>query len=68
MTPNQRLILALVVSFFFLMAYSAVFPPEEQVNSDTNESTSVQQNQAGTSSDALRQDVLKALKRVGALK
>ena len=44
MTPNQRLILALVVSFFFLMAYSTVFPPEEQVTNEQNATTQVTQS------------------------
>ncbi len=48
MTPNQRLILALVISFFFLMAYSAVFPPEEQVGTEQN--TTVQKSEVSSTS------------------
>ncbi len=46
MTPNQRLMLALVISFFFLMAYSAVFPPEEQAGTEQN--TTVQKSEVSS--------------------
>ena len=35
MTPNQRLILALAVSFAFFMAYTAIFPPKP-INDEQN--------------------------------
>jgi len=37
MSSNQRLILALVISFVFFMGYTAIFPPK-QVNSELNTS------------------------------
>jgi len=48
MTPNQRLILALVISFLFLAAYSTVFPPEEQVANEQNTTTQVRQSVQGS--------------------
>jgi len=39
MSSNQRLILALAISFVFFMGYTAIFPPE-QVSSELNTTTS----------------------------
>ena len=36
MSPNQRLITAVVLSFVFFVAYTAIFPPEVQENLESN--------------------------------
>jgi len=54
MSPNQRLILAVVLSFVFFIAYSAIFPPK-QVNGENNTTVqpqSVQQADKSVPADA----------------
>ncbi len=41
MSANQRLILAVVLSFVFFIAYTAIFPPE-QVNLEANATAQTQ--------------------------
>lgn len=48
MTPNQRLILAVVVSFVFFVLYTTIFPPEAQqrdLNQTTAQTSSVSTTQ-----------------------
>ncbi len=42
MTPNQRLILAVVLSIVFFVAYTAIFPPEQPEQTDAKKSQSVE--------------------------
>ena len=42
MTPNQRLILAVVLSIVFFVAYTAIFPPEQPEQLDAQKSQSVE--------------------------
>lgn len=41
MSPNQRLMVAVVLSIVFFIAYTAIFPPEPPVQADTQKSNSV---------------------------
>ncbi len=42
MSSNQRLMIAVVLSFVFFIGYTAIFPPEQQALSDQNGSQKVQ--------------------------
>ena len=48
MTANQRLIVAVLLSVIFFVAYTAIFPPKQEENLDTNKSTSVTLQEAST--------------------
>lgn len=52
MSANQRLILAVVLSFVFFVAYTAIFPPEE-VNIEANATEKTQSAAANTSSPSM---------------
>ncbi len=52
MSPNQRLILAVVLSFVFFLIYSAIFPPKQPVNAEQN-ATQQPKTAAETSTPAL---------------
>jgi YidC/Oxa1 family membrane protein insertase len=41
MTPNQRLIVAVLLSVIFFVAYTAIFPPKQEETVDANKSKSV---------------------------
>ncbi len=40
MTPNQRLMVAVLLSVIFFVGYTAIFPPEQNIQSDANVSKS----------------------------
>ena len=42
MSSNQRLMIAVVLSFVFFIGYTAIFPPEQQVHTDQNGSQNIQ--------------------------
>ena len=44
MTPNQRLMIAVVLSILFFVAYTAIFPPEQPVHEEIKKSDSVTLN------------------------
>ncbi|MDQ7044223.1 MAG: membrane protein insertase YidC [Sulfurimonas sp.] len=44
MSPNQRLIVAVLLSVIFFVAYTAIFPPVEPVVDDTKVKTAVKSN------------------------
>lgn len=55
MTPNQRLMIAVVLSILFFVAYTLIFPPEEiesaknnQTNTQSVEKTQASQSSAGS--------------------
>ncbi|MGB5964021.1 MAG: membrane protein insertase YidC, partial [Sulfurimonadaceae bacterium] len=51
MSANQRLILAVVLSFVFFVAYTAIFPPE-QVNSEANATVKTERAAVQTSASS----------------
>ena len=50
MTPNQRLMLAVAISFVFFFAYTAIFPPEAKVaeNNVTTDAVTLKQDQVSS--------------------
>ena len=63
MTPNQRLLVAVLISIIFFVAYTAIFPPQEmakeqnatqqQLHNQTVQTTSVQTNQVAVPANTL---------------
>ncbi len=45
LSPNQRLMLAVVLSIVFFVAYTAIFPPEQKVEQDTKKLEQVELKQ-----------------------
>ena len=48
MSPNQRLILAVVLSFVFFIGYTTIFPPKSEVETDRDITTKTTVNQVST--------------------
>ena len=59
LSPNQRLILAVVLSFIFFVAYTTIFPPEVQENLEANSTkqATVAVNQTPSTSPAVEATV-----------
>ena len=58
MSPNQRLIVAVLLSFIFFVGYTAIFPPvEPEVAQDAKVKTVAATNSSDTQSATLREDV-----------
>jgi len=53
MSPNQRLMIAVVLSVIFFSAYTAVFPPQEGTKQDINTTTQVRQDAQGEPSQSI---------------
>ena len=54
MTPNQRLMLAVVLSILFFVAYTAIFPPQQNVQDANNtQDVALSQNKQGLSAEEI---------------
>ncbi len=55
MTPNQRLVIAVVLSIVFFVAYTAIFPPEQPELEQTQKSENVALKQASGTQTSVEQ-------------
>ncbi len=55
MTPNQRLMVAVVLSVIFFVAYTAVFPPEQPQNEQNRTTKSVALKEDAAKTQAMKQ-------------
>ena len=65
MTPNQRLMVAVLLSVIFFVGYTAIFPPEQAIQNDVNASKSAAiekqtQNAADTTAKLAGHEIPKA--------